>query len=344
MRSVAVVSGVVVLVSLITPHALAQKKKPPKKPTSTAPAKPKPAAPKPAPAPAPSASAAPSASTAPAPAPLPPHTTKKPTHPAPPEEPEPEEKPPERKAPVPFAPLFETGLGLHVFQRHLRYSGDQFNVLPPYDLNGAPAGSLIASVYPYRTRNFGLGLAGSFEYAFALGSTFKEPPPGQTASSYTTRALQYSIGPRAAYYFDRGSSVSLSVDYVGQIYSLDLPPPTMTQPGVPDVAYGSIRPSLTGRLGLSPQIALFAEAGYLFVLTAGEIISDTYFAKARSTVNGFEVGAGGAFQFSPQFGIRLAVDFRRYNLHFNPLASDPYIASGATDDYLGAWIGATYRM
>jgi hypothetical protein len=36
--------------------------------------------------------------------------------------------------------------------------------------------------------------------------------------------------------------------------------------------------------------------------------------------------------------------FRRYSFKFNPDATDPYQASGATDDYLGINLGIATRL
>src|SRR5262249_32835279 len=149
-HSLALVSGVLALVSLVTLDASAQKKKPPaKKPAATTPAKGKhKPAPQPAPAPAPTPAPAPPQA-APAPAPSRTKRTTRVVAPPPVEEetPPPDEKPVrEEKHETRFGPLFELGLGVHAFQRHLRYEGDRAGVLPPYDLNGAPAGALLAEV------------------------------------------------------------------------------------------------------------------------------------------------------------------------------------------------------
>jgi hypothetical protein len=346
-RRVSVASCLVALA--IAPPAFAQRKKPTKKPAATAPAaKPKGKAPK---APPPSkAPPSPPPEAAPAPAPAPPpvrtkSTTKVVVVAPPPAEPVGEAAAPrEERLEKPRGPLLDLELGMRGFQRHLRYTGDSFGALPPYDLNGAPAGVLTAEVFPYRTKNLSIGIAGSFEYAFALGSTLKAPPAGQAATTYTTKALQYGIGARGDYYFARFSSIGLGLDYGLQSYSVDLPPPTMTYAGVPDVAYGYIRPSLDGRFGITQKIAVFAEVGYLFILKAGEIVSETYFLASRSSASGFEASVGGAYRLMPQLELRLALDYRRYSLKFNPLMSDPYVASGATDTYFGAALGIAYRM
>jgi hypothetical protein len=36
--------------------------------------------------------------------------------------------------------------------------------------------------------------------------------------------------------------------------------------------------------------------------------------------------------------------FRRYSMKFNPAADDPFIASGATDDYIGLNLGVATRL
>jgi hypothetical protein len=345
---------IVALFLVAAPSALAQRKKPGKKPVPAAPAKRHKGAPKPAPAPLPPAEPEPAPLPAPAKPAPPPHARPKKAAPivvgpstaeAPPDF-EGELAPPSpRERETPRGPLLDAELGVHGFQRHLRYSGDQFGVLPAYDLSGAPAGALVVSAYPYRTKTISIGIAGSFEYAFALGSTFKAPPAGQAAgTTYTTQSLAFSIGPRGDYYFGRLSSVGIGLDYGTQTYSVDLPPPTMTDAGVPDVAYGFIRPSIQARLGLTDKIAVFAGFGYLIILKAGEIVSNTYFPASRSSANGIEANLGGAYQMASHLELRLALDYRLYSLKFNPIASDPYIATGATDTFLGATLGLAYRM
>jgi hypothetical protein len=347
------VASILALAVAVASPALAQRKKPAtKKPAATAPAKHKKGAPKPAPAPPPPAPPAEEpAPPPPEPKPAPRPRSKKVTTvvatPSVAETPdfEPERPAPSREAETPRGPLLDAELGVHGFQRHLRYSGDTFGVLPGYDLGGAPAGALEVSVYPYRTKTFSLGLAGSFEYAFALGSKFKAAPAGQAeGATYTTQSLAYSIGPDAEYYFGRLSSVGLGVDYGMQSYSVDLPPPTPTDAGVPDVSYSFIRPRLHARFGLTDKIALFAGVGYLLILKAGEIVSSTYFSASRSSASGIEANLGGVYQIAPHFEVRLALDYRLYSLTFTPLTTDPYIASGATDTFFGATLGMAYRM
>jgi hypothetical protein len=340
MRNIAIGCCALTLSLLAASPGLAQRKKPVRKapPPSSAPAK---AAPAPAPPPAaPAAEPAPE-SAAPPPAAPAPAAAAVVAEPAPARAEEPVESP--GKAEKHEVRLLEAALALDFFQRHLSYGGDTQNVFPPYDMNGAPAAELSAGIFPYRTPSWSVGLSGRFAYAFALNTDFKVPN-GNQSGKYTTRSSQYAIGPRGRYHFGRSSFVGLGVEYGGQNYSIDLPPPTPTNASVPDVAYSYLRPNVEARIDIVPNLAAVGNAGYLVVLNAGEILSDTYFVKSRSSVFAFDVNVGVAWEVAPHIEIHPAVDLRRYHFTFNPLLSDPRIATSANDMFLGFSLGVGYWM
>jgi opacity protein-like surface antigen len=238
--------------------------------------------------------------------------------------------------------MLELSVGVRGFQRHLSYVDDIRGVLPSYDLNGAPAGQIGIAYYPLRTPKFSVGLLGSFEYAFALGSTFKSPPPGETqGTKYDTSAMQYAIGLRGNLLLG-GPTLFGGLDYLGQSFVVGLPDPTAMNASVPDVKYSALRPNIGGRIALGDKFGIFAGIGYLIVLNAGEITSDTYFHKDRSSVSGFDVNVGVSYALSQHIQIRPVLDYRRYAFKFKPAMTDPYIAGGATDQYIGATVSAVY--
>lgn len=341
MRALAIGCSIVCLSLLATP-ALAQRKKPVRKNSPAA----APATPKAAPAPA-EREAEPEAEPAPRP---PPKRGRAAARPA--REPvvAPEEGPPrpeQASAPATQSQhvirLLDVGLGLSFFQRHLSYGGDQNNVFPPYDMSGAPAAGLEVGVFPYRTTNWSVGVSGGFQYAFALNTDFKVPMANQTGK-YATKSSQYNIGPRGRYHFGPTGYVGLGVEYGAQSYSIDLPPPTLTDASVPDVSYSYLRPNVEARVDVIPKLGILANVGYLVVFNAGEITSDTYFVKSRSSVLAFDVGLGAAYEVYPHVEIRAGVDFRRYHFKFSPLQTDPRIATSADDSFLGFALGAGYWM
>jgi opacity protein-like surface antigen len=349
MRFLAIGCSTLALSLLATP-ALAQRKKPTRKNPPAAAAAPKAAATPPA------AEADTEAEPEAEPPPPPPPKKKKPkAHAAPPPEPEPVLTPDEGPARPEEAAgtaakksehqvrLLDASLALSFFQRHLSYGGDTANVFPPYDMNGGPAAALEVGVFPYRTPQWSVGLTGGFQYAFALNTDFKVPMSNQTGK-YSTKASQYDIGAKGRYHFGPTGYVGVGAEYGAQNYSIDLPPPTPTDASVPDVSYSYLRPNVEARFDVIPKLAILADAGYLLVFNAGEITSDTYFIKSRSSVFAFDVGLGVAYEVVPHVEIHAGVDYRRYHFKFSPLITDPRIATSADDSFLGFALGVGYWM
>jgi hypothetical protein len=351
-RPFAVVASTVAAALLFAAPADAQRKKTPakKKPAATAPAKPKPDTTKPA-----------TTDTTPAtddtkatkktPAPAAEEETEKPKESEKEKEKEPEHAADSGNGAGAKPILLDLGVGIRGFQRHLGYKDDWYGVLPSYDLNGAPEGDINVGVFPIKTPTGGLtaGLVGSFGYAFALGSTYKVPPMGSTtATKYTTKAMQFSVGAQANFIFGT-SSVSVAVEYGGQSYAVDLPPPSAANAQVPDVDYRFVRPNVSARLGVADKLAIRANVGYLVVLSAGEIVSDAYFASKNASVGGVDASVGIAYELAPHFEIRPSLDIRRYFYKFSwSPASDilkaPYPAGGAIDQYYGISLMAGFRF
>jgi hypothetical protein len=327
---------------LLAPAADAQRKKPKKKPAAAAKHKP---APKPAP-PAATQPAAPAEPAAPEPEPEPePMPAKKNKASEESDAPPPESAPVdedkgvvEKAKPPNKAPLIDAELGLKGFQRHLAYQDDKYNVLPDYDLGGAPAVAINVGVYPIRTASggFALGVTGSFENAFSIGTTYREPQPGQEGT-HATSANAYAFGLRGNFNFG-SSTLGVGVEYGAQNYTVDLPPPDQNNAQVPDVAYRFWRPSLNGRIGLSNSFALLASFGYLYLTSAGEIVSADYFRGDATKASGIDLSLGVAWApiaSMKAFELRPMLGWRRMSFTFNTVdGQDPYIASGAHDDYL----------
>src|SRR5262249_53686244 len=155
--------------------------------------------------------------------------------------------------------------------------GDVRNVIPDYDLGGAPAFALNFGIYPVRTAtgSVAAGLTASYESAFSLGTTYKQPPPGQEGQ-HSTSASAYSIGAPVNFNFG-SNTIGLGVEYGALNFKVDLPPPTPDNAQVPDVEYRFVRPLASFRFGLGKTVALLVNGGYLYMLSAGEIVSSLYF-------------------------------------------------------------------
>ena len=221
--------------------------------------------------------------------------------------------------------------------------------MPKYDISGAPAIALGAEWYPGASAGGfvgNIGLTAAFEYGFGFNSSYKTPPAGEEAKKYSTKAYQYALGLRYRIPFG-GSELGIGVQYGAQVFSVDLPPPTLETPGVPDVAYNFVRPSLNARIALADSVALTLGLGYLVVLSAGEIIStdaDGYFPKSTSSVWGIDGNIGAAIKVAGPFEVRPAIDLRHYGFTFKPAADDRFQATAASDNYFGLSLTGALRF
>jgi hypothetical protein len=257
-----------------------------------------------------------------------------------------------RRRPKPY--LFDITAALRGFQRHFSYIDDPYNELPNYDLGGAPAIAFDVGVYPFKNKTGSLsaGFTGSFEYAVGLGTTYKVPTGSQEGTKGTT-ALAYALGVRGNYAFGATMSniISAGAEYGAQSFIIDHPPPVRGNANIPNVEYKFIRPNVQGRFPVMEKLSVLASAGYLMVSSAGEIVSTDYFRGATSSASGLDVGIGAAYEIkmNPRgtikfLELRPMLTFRRYSFKFNPADDDPFIASGATDDYVGLNLGVATRL
>lgn len=261
---------------------------------------------------------------------------------------------PAKKARRPKPFLLDLQAGLAVFSRHFSYADDIYNELPNYDLGAAPAISLEAAVYPLKNANGSLsaGFVGRFEYAFGIATTYKVPT-GDQEGSHSTTALAYSLGVRGNYAFGSTLSnvISAGFEFGGQSFVIDHPPPVPGNANIPGVEYKFLRPNLMGRFPIIDRLAALATFGYLMVSSAGEIVSPEYFRGASSSASGLDIGIGAAYEIkmNPRgtikfLELRPMLNFRQYSFKFNPDPTDPYIASGATDQYIGINLGVATRL
>ena len=250
--------------------------------------------------------------------------------------------------------LLDIAIGIKGFRRNLGYKSDIFNALPSYDLGVAPAAALQLGVYPVKLADgkVTIGLNGSFEYAFAMKSSYDRPPAGQEGKKYSTKSMGYSAGLQANLTLAPTTSLHGGVEYGAQSFKVDLPDPTSNNAGVPDVDYKYIRPNAGARVGIADHFAVLVNVGYLLVTSAGEMISPKYFPSSKASVAAVDGTIGIGYEIPlgtlKHFEIRPAIGYRRYFYKFKPtsnnVATDPYVAGGALDQYFSAYLMLGLRM
>jgi hypothetical protein len=165
--------------------------------------------------------------------------------------------------------------------------------------------------------------------------------------------MALAIGARGNFHFGATNTVGIGAEYGIQKFTLDLPEPTPDNAQVPDVDYRFIRPNVVGRFGIADKITLLASLGYLYIMSAGEIVSSTYFPGGITSASGFDLGLG--VGWAPFGGgmkgleIRPMLGWRRIGFTFkidpnNPDPADPYVATGAHDDYFSGALMIGYRL
>jgi hypothetical protein len=107
---------------------------------------------------------------------------------------------------------------------------------------------------------------------------------------------------------------------------------------MPAVDYRFVRAGADARFPLGRDVALFADAAYLFVMSSGEV-GDRF---PRSRVGGVLAELGGAVTFATSFEARLTVSYRRFFYSMNPTPGDAYVAGGALDEFGGAQASLAY--
>jgi hypothetical protein len=125
---------------------------------------------------------------------------------------------------------------------------------------------------------------------------------------------------------------------------------------IPDVSYSYFRFGIDSQFKLG-NLGLGLNLAYRPVSSLsdepGHIRAAYWFPKAEA--DGMELGVQVGYSLSPSFAILLNGDYRRYGFNFHRVPSDQTtqapgpanqvpVAGGATDTYLGFWVGVGYTL
>jgi hypothetical protein len=212
-------------------------------------------------------------------------------------------------------------------RRFSYYDGFSKN-LRPYTLNAAPLASVDGSLYPFASSGAFLlddvGLALGYAQAFALQSTSDDGGKLDTEWQrfYAGGRIRARLGssPRAVVLDVLGAYAGESFFFEGTAS------PTAAYPSV---EYRYVRTLAEGRIPIGSRFAVTADAGYLFVLSAGDVAARF----PHSSVGGIEAGLGGAVTIVSGFEARLGLSYRRFFYSMNPVPGDSYVAGGALDQF-----------
>jgi hypothetical protein len=216
--------------------------------------------------------------------------------------------------------------------RKLDYEDPLTLSLGPYSLPVAPQAGLAVRYFPGAHLTAGwasnFGLDANARFAFATKSEATD------GTVYKARVDSYGAGLRLRIPL-KAHEVSLLGGYGIERFAFDeskaKPAPT------PNVDYRFVRMGGEGEFAVSDKFSLGARAAFLWLLSVGEIGTDTWFP--RISGNAFESTAFAAFALSPKLDLMLSAGLTHYFFDFGAKAGDPLVAGGATDDYITVSLG-----
>ncbi len=229
---------------------------------------------------------------------------------------------------------------LRMFSRNFKYNqsvrGRQQGYQAPEsrfkDLPLVPAPGVALEFFPVSM----VGVFGSYNKAIASSK--------DTAGSvYTTNAYSYAVGAKGRVPMF-GIELEPSVSYGSHAFKIDNFSSSPDRIQVAPVDYKHARLGGGIRLPLESGGAFSLGAAYLHILSAGEILTDKYFAKGSAI--GGEIGADLVLPLSFMKGLDVSIgaDFRRIAFAFNQPMSAARIAGGAIDQYIGLNLGLGYNL
>ena len=250
----------------------------------------------------------------------------------------------------------ELGVGLRLYNRNFKYTGQATSNLIPYNLPLAPTIWVAGTIYPGALWSNGpfsnIGITGRYEYGLATTTSYEQPTAmaGQTVvTELQTHAYEYQLGLRGRVPFGR-NELGIFGMYGNQSFVLtgDEDPaqwPNKPYALVPDVHYHYLRFGLDARFYVS-KLMVGAHVAPRFLTSMKELDKGAvWFPGAMGS--GIDMGAQLGWQVLPWLTPTVGFDLVRYGFDFNnvPVAENQrVVAGGATDTYLSGWIGAVFNL
>lgn len=232
------------------------------------------------------------------------------------------------------------GLSFNARRMSFSYNADLGDKPQPY--KGVPvAGALLdATFYPlafgHKRRDMLKNLGVTVMYDKVLKIQSKQ---GNPAVTLPTSQARYAVGVAFRYPLGKALTVGATLRYGRQSFTIS--PAMGVTPGLPNVEYTIIDPSLSLKIQAAAKIIFNIHAGFMLIPGTGPIQKNDAYGAA--TVTGFEGEIGGDYMLTSKIFARAAFKFEIIGYKFkgtgmlsNMRDQDPeQDVFGASDKYLG---------
>jgi hypothetical protein len=229
--------------------------------------------------------------------------------------------------------IVQLSVGAEAGMRRFNYSDGLTRNLRNYQLAAAPLVAAEGAVYPFMALGTPLlrdvGVVGGYARAFALQSATSD------AGRVDTQWSRYFVGGHVR--MRTGAEGSPVLGLTGAYGDESFAFGGTQAASLPSVDYRFVRASGDVRVPIG-RFALYGQAGYLFVLSAGDVAGRF----PRASVGGIEAELGGAFTLMPGLEARVTASYRRFFYAMNPTPGDGYVAGGALDELGGLLASVAY--
>jgi hypothetical protein len=248
---------------------------------------------------------------------------------------------------------FDIRAGLHFSKRTFAFKDtltqlapDRTVINPLRDYNGGLDLAVFGRLELYPGALLGadglasnLGIIGGFSYGIPTTTVYR-PSNGSATQNLTSQVHEWYVGARARLPLSLKTGLGLSLAYGAQRYFLK-----GDELGalVPDIQYRYVRigPDFhydTGKISIEAYVAA------RIVLSTGELEKKALWFE-NVGARGIDAGLVLAYAISSRVSVMAGADFTRYGFNFNPIQDGAkYVAGGATDQYLGGWLGAGFHL
>lgn len=184
-----------------------------------------------------------------------------------------------------------------------------------------------------------LGLVGSFSYGIPSNTVYK--PAGGESRTLKTDVNEFTVGLRGRFPFSAKAGLGFSGVYGQQRYFLKGDETSGAL--VPDIQYSYARlgPDVWLDFG---KLSVEAYVAARLVTNTGELQNPELWFK-NVGARGVDAGLIVSFAVTPGISVVGGADFTRYGFNFNPIPENAnYVAGGATDQYVGGWLGVGFHL